>query len=869
MGSRPQRSLFDRTAPSARRSAPRLEVLEDRTLLSGWTAPDLSTTGLLVTSSSGAMQKVMLSEGQSLSEALLRWQSMPGVASVEVDHQVQVSIVPTAPLFGQQYGLLNTGQNGGLAGADINARTAWSVTTGSMRTTVAVIDTGIDYQHPDLYRNIWINQGEIPASRRTQLVDVDNDGRITFRDLNNPINQGIGKISDLNGNGYIDAGDLLRPMIRDASGLDTGEGGWETGIDQDGNGYIDDLVGWNFVSNTNNPFDDNGHGTHVAGIIGADGLGNGVAGVTWNVQLAALKFLGANGSGLISNAIAALNYAVRNGIPISNNSWGGGSYSPAMNLALNRAAQAGHLFVAAAGNSGQLTDSRPSYPASYPHANIVAVAASDNRDRLASFSNYGARTVDVAAPGVNVLSTLPGGRHGYYSGTSMAAPFVAGAAALLWSQYPSLRVEQLIARLLCNVDRPANLLGKVATGGRLNVGKAMMSCQQQAQNPYVLDLQANHLSVVSSVRVRFSEPILPASFTTAAVSLVGPAGRIAVQAVRVVPGSGNTCFDVCFAPQGRVGAYTLTLNNRIRSSAGLPLAADQSGSQTPYKGIFHVFQVATTQISNTVAQPIWDFETTTSTIVVSRDVPIADLDINFTIYHSYTADLRISLTGPDGTTVLLVNCRGNWGQNFLNTWLDDEAAVDISRAAAPFRGVFRPEEALSAFLGKSLQGTWTLSVYDNFAWDTGRLVNWSLRAKSIVTPLVNARQVASPTADAYRPASEPTCVSGWLGNPPTVVVNQFANEPLSLSEGRGHSQIVDADRFAGKRTLEFWVTGRRQHRSQLPFRLGSRPPANGYGPETAQHQGSESDVDHRKDPQRQGRMDQIVQELADRTALVG
>jgi len=250
MGSRPQRSLFDRTAPSARRSAPRLEVLEDRTLLSGWTAPDLSTTGLLVTSSSGAMQKVMLSEGQSLSEALLRWQSMPGVASVEVDHQVQVSIVPTAPLFGQQYGLLNTGQNGGLAGADINARTAWSVTTGSMRTTVAVIDTGIDYQHPDLYRNIWINQGEIPASRRTQLVDVDNDGRITFRDLNNPINQGIGKISDLNGNGYIDAGDLLRPMIRDASGLDTGEGGWETGIDQDGNGYIDDLVGWNFVTNT-------------------------------------------------------------------------------------------------------------------------------------------------------------------------------------------------------------------------------------------------------------------------------------------------------------------------------------------------------------------------------------------------------------------------------------------------------------------------------------------------------------------------------------------------------------------------------------------------------------------------------------------
>jgi subtilisin family serine protease len=385
------------------------------------------------------------------------------------------AVAPNDPSFGYQWDLRNTGQSGGTPGADIHATQAWSVTTGSHATIVAVIDTGVDYDHPDLYQNIWINQAEIPISRLRNLVDVDRDGYISFADLNNPINQGVGKITDVNGDGRIDAADILAPMVLDSHGNDTGLGGWAHHSTQDGDtAHPDDLIGWNFVNNTNHPFDDNGHGTHVSGTIGAMGNdGVGVTGINWSVSIMALKFLDANGSGYDSGAVAALNYAVAHGASISNNSWGGASYDPSLLAAIQNAQAHGDIFVAAAGNNGQNLDASPSYPASYNLGNMVVVAATDRNDQLASWSNFGAGSVSLAAPGVEILSTTPNNTYSWYSGTSMATPHVTGVLALLKSQHPTWSYGQLLSQVLSTVDPLPGLQGKIKTGGRLDAAAAL------------------------------------------------------------------------------------------------------------------------------------------------------------------------------------------------------------------------------------------------------------------------------------------------------------------------------------------------------------------------------------------------------------
>ena len=186
----------------------------------------------------------------------------------------------------------NTGQWFGTPGADISAEEAWDLTRGSATTVVGDIDTGIDYNHPDLYGNVWINQAEIPADRRAHLADLDGDGIISFYDLNDPRNQGVGKITDINGDGLIDGADILAPWHAD------GTGGWADGVSQPGDTqFVDDLIGWNFVNNTNNPYDDNDHGTHTAGTIAAMGNNNrGVAGVNWKASVMALKSFGSDGT---------------------------------------------------------------------------------------------------------------------------------------------------------------------------------------------------------------------------------------------------------------------------------------------------------------------------------------------------------------------------------------------------------------------------------------------------------------------------------------------------------------------------------------------------------------------------------------------
>ena len=293
--------------------------------------------------------RVKLPDGKSVETAIAEnWGARDRrILLVEPNYRVHIARTPNDPCFPQLWGMHNTGQTGGTKDADIDAPEAWDVATGVPETSdiiVGITDTGIDYLHPDLVANMWVNPGEIPDNR----------------------------------------------------------------IDDDGNGYIDDVYGYDFFGDDSDPSDAAGHGTHCDGTIaGVGDNGRGVAGVNWRCKIMALRFLDAIGHGNTGDAIEAIIYGVNNGAKILSNSWGGDGYSEAMELAIMYARDHGVLFVAAAGNYGGNTDSEPYYPASYEVSNVISVAATDHKDLLASFSNFGDESVDVGAPGVSILSSVP------------------------------------------------------------------------------------------------------------------------------------------------------------------------------------------------------------------------------------------------------------------------------------------------------------------------------------------------------------------------------------------------------------------------------------------------------------------------------
>lgn len=337
----------------------------------------------------------------------------------EPDFRMKALIEPNDFRFydGSQWNLKNTGMYGGTAGADIDAPAAWDLRNSASNVIVAVVDTGVRLTHEDLRGNLWTNPGE---------TGIDRAGR--DRATN--------------------------------------------GVDDDGDGYIDDVHGINAINQSGNPNDDYGHGTHVAGIIGATGNNSvGIAGVAWRVRLMALKALDSTGEGSISDVIECLDYARAHGARVVNASWGSYQFtSQALRDAIAALRDAGIIFVAACGNSAGDNDANPLYPASYEFDNIVAVAASTRSDGIAGFSNWGRTTVDLAAPG-SVFSTWNGSDSDYrsFDGTSMAAPHVTGAVALVWAINPSLPYRQVINTILANTDPLPAFAGKSVTGGRLNL----------------------------------------------------------------------------------------------------------------------------------------------------------------------------------------------------------------------------------------------------------------------------------------------------------------------------------------------------------------------------------------------------------------
>jgi len=382
----------------------------------------------------GAIDKYKIVDGLALihvsnGDPVAAMAALAGEASVlraGLNYIVSTQVVPNDPLFGSTWGMNNTTSQLN----DIDAPQAWDIYTGDPNYRVAVIDTGIDFNHPDLQGNIWVNPGEIA-----------NDG-----------------------------------------------------IDNDGNGYIDDVRGWNFVTNTNNPQDGNGHGTHVSGTIAAKGNnGIGVAGVAWNAKIVPLKFLSDTGSGTTANAIKAIDYCTANGIKLSNNSWGGGLFDSLLLQAITNAGAVDHLFIAAAGNSALNIDVSLSYPASYNLSNMVNVASTTNTGTLSVFSNFGVATVHVGAPGSNIFSTWPialtvvGQPNGYnsISGTSMAAPHVTGLAALLRGKMPSWTATQVRSAILGSTKPLANLAGKIGREGIISAYNALLGTNVEAIPPTV------------------------------------------------------------------------------------------------------------------------------------------------------------------------------------------------------------------------------------------------------------------------------------------------------------------------------------------------------------------------------------------------
>lgn len=564
---------------------------------------------------------------------LAAWRTAPGFRYLEPNFAVSVAATfPNDPQFAQQWGLNNTGQSGGTPDADIDAPEAWDITRGDNTLVVAVIDTGVDWTHPDLAANIWTNPGEVPGD----------------------------------------------------------------GIDNDGNGFIDDVRGWDFANDDNNPMDDHGHGTHVAGIISA--VGNnavGVAGVNWHTKILPVKFMRANGYGELSGAIAAVNYctALRQrgvNLRISNNSWGGDGFSLAMRDAINAHGAAGIIFVAAAGNDNSNNDTTPFYPATYDSPNLISVLSTNNLDQRSGFSNYGAQTVHIGAPGENIYSTLRNGGYGNMSGTSMASPMVAGAAALAFAASPRDTPWQTVRDAILNGGDPLpSLAGRTTTGRRLNAFGALMQLPLTVLNTSPLPGQVL-TSPPSAFLIELSHPCDAASVDASDLLVNGiPADTVEQVDARTLR------FQFAASPVTTQGEQTMSL------ASGSIVRSGDSAGLSPFSAVFR-YDAAIMEVSSidpaggtVVPPPLVHIDVHLSEPVDPASVSPGDLLISRgSVLGAQMLDsssIRFSLAGLDSECWLDVTIpAGAFADQWGNPSAQFAASINIDLDNVPWPGPVLP-----------------------------------------------------------------------------------------------------------------------------------------------------------------------------------